>query len=151
MSEALDIAREQAFTRGIHVRLADNSEGEIIRNLVSKNGFTINGINWNDIYPYWLCATMDNEIIGCIQVCIGKPIGRLEILCVKPGISHIQKALTIKTLLLAGSETLRQAGAQMACGIIPFSEKSYKRILRSHGCVTISSGNMMIKALTNGK
>ncbi len=129
------------------IRLADNSEGDKIHALVISNGFTLEDLDWSKVYPYWLVAEHDGVIVGTIQVCPALPIGRIEMLSTRDDLSHQLRALTVRQLLLAATLTLRQMGAQMASGIVPFEMKKYKNILKKHGCVIASNGNLMVKKL----
>ena len=129
------------------IRLADNSEGEKIHALVISNGFTLEDLDWSKIYPYWLIAEHDGVIVGTIQVCPALPIGRIEMLSTRNDLSHQLTALTVRQLIIAASMTLRQAGAQMASGIVSFEMKKFQKILKKHGCVIAASGHLMMKRL----
>ncbi len=131
----------------IVIRLADNSEGHIVEKLTNENGFTLEGLDWTTIFPYWLVAVNENEIIGTIQVSQSRPVGRLELLSIKPNIDHRLRALTVKRLLLAGCASLKEGGAQMSMGMIPFEMKSYKKLLKKRGSIIVSNGNLMAKRL----
>ena len=130
----------------VNTRLAENKDGKKIKELVTSAGFNID-IPFDDIYPFWLVAEYENEIVGCIQTCIGKPIGRVEMLAAKKSLPHRICAIVVLQLLVTAINTLKQSGAVMASGVIPFTMKSYKRILRRYGCVTFATGNLMAKKL----
>jgi len=89
-------------------------------------------------------AELEGVIIGTIQVCPSRPIGRLEFLCVLKDVPDRVRILAIKKLLVTGVETLKMNGAQLVSGLIPFELKSYKNFLKKRGAVTVSSGNLMI-------
>ena len=59
----------------IEIGLASNEDGDGIHRLVLTSGFEIPGLDWHDIYPHWLVAEIEGKIVGCLQVCLGKPIG----------------------------------------------------------------------------
>ena len=129
------------------IRMALDVDGETIGDLVRENGFKDVGIDWSHVYPYWLVAEYEGEVVGCIQVRISIPIGGLEMLSIKQDLNHTLKSLIVKSLLLGGSSTLKQAGASMAAGLIPFEMKSYKKLLKRRGCVSIGVGNEMARRL----
>ena len=132
----------------VSIRLAKNEEGEKIHDLVNKNGFKINDLDWSDIHPFWLAAVDEEDsILGCLQVCVSRPIGRIEMLSVKPDVTPIERAIIVKSLIIAATITLKKGRAQLASGLIPFDMKSYKKILKKRGCVVIASGNLMAKKL----
>lgn len=135
--------------RKIGVRLAMNEDGNVIKGLLDTFILEsqLDDVDWTDIYPYWLIAESDGYPVGCIQVCPGKPIGRLEMLAVDQSLPHPVTAKIVQALLLQGLATLRKMGSQLASGMIPFEMKQYKKILRKRGAVVIFAGNALIKRL----
>ena len=125
------------------VTVAENEDGVKIGELVKSNGFEIE-VEWNDIYPYWLIAKWENEIIGCIQVLPGKPIGRMEMLAVDIDIPKVKRAQVVWRLLVSSVTLLRASGTQYASGMVLFNDKQYKKILKKRGAWTIGQGNIMI-------
>lgn len=128
----------------VKIRLAENSEGQIVKSLAGSNGFDAVEMDWSDIYPYWLVAEFEDEIIGTVQVCPSRPIGRLEMLHVIPEIKNGLRRIAVTMLLIAGVETLKSHGAQVVSGVIPFDLKSYKRFLKKRGAVSAGVGNIML-------
>lgn len=132
----------------VSVRLARNDEGNEVSDLVNKSGFKIDGLDWSNIHPFWLVATdSEDKIVGCVQVCISRPIGMVELLSIDLDVTPIERAVIVKSLLIAATLTLKKGGAQLASGMVPFEMKAYKKILKKRGCVTIASGNLMVKRL----
>ena len=142
---------------GFTIRLAQDADSERVHELVSAAGFAIEGVDWRELYPYWLVVEtrlrqgsggQDGlSIVGCLQVCPGKPIGRLELLAADKGLSHRDRANTVKLLVTSGMETLRQGGSKLASGIVPFEERAYKRLLKKRGAVVVATGNLMMARL----
>lgn len=132
---------------GLNIRMAQNTDGETIQSLVQHAGFTIDGIDWSDVYPYWLVAENGAGVIGCIQVLPAKPMGWLEMLGTDQALSDPQRAKAVKALVIAGSAMLKQAGAQLAIGVIPFEMRSYTKILKRRGARVVSRGNIIAKRL----
>ena len=131
----------------MNIRLAQNSDGETIQALVQHAGFAIDGIDWSDVYPYWLVAENGAGVVGCIQVLPAKPIGHLEMLSTRLD-NPREKARVVKRLVFSGMAALKTSGAQIAMGTVPFKLKSYKRVLENRGAVVVSRGNIMAKRLT---
>ena len=131
------------MNQDITIRLAQNSDGPRIGELVWESGYMVEDVDWTDIYPYWLVADVDGRLAGGLQVLPGKPMGRLELLAVEDALPHRTNALVVKSLILAGMATLTKAGAQLASGFIPFEYKSYKRMLKKRGGKVVAQGNMI--------
>lgn len=135
------------------IRMAQDDDGETIRELVTGAGFSIDDLDWSRVYPYWLVAESFDKssggagVIGCIQVCIGLPVGRLEMLGVARVLSDSQRAKAVKALLLYGAATLQQAGAGLAMGVIPFELRAYTKILTRRGVRVVNRGNIVAKRL----
>ena len=131
----------------ITVTLAQNGDGGVVENLVLHSGQTFEDLDWHDIYPHWLLARIEDEPAGCIQVCVSKPVGRLEILSISPDLDHRDRACVVKALVSQGMETLRLGGVGMAVGLIPFEFKGYKKLVKRRGGTVIGSGNLLARRL----
>ena len=133
--------------KAIEVRLAQNEDGDDIHRLLLSDGFEIEELDWHDIYPYWLVAEMDGRTVACLQVCLGKPMGRLEWLAYDHGLSHPSRARVIKAMVDQGFLVLKKHGAQVAAGLVDFEDKAFKRILKKRGGVVMVSGNLIVRRL----
>jgi len=133
--------------KNINVRLGENKEGHIIRDIVvGTYGDLWSDFDWTNIKPYWLVAEVDGEIKGCIQIFVGKPISMLEFLCFKKEVADGERALIIKALSKFGLTSLYGSGASAVVGTVPFFLKSWKKVLkRQWNGVIVSSGNVFMK------
>jgi hypothetical protein len=132
----------------VEIRLGKNGEGQRIKELLLADGVVgIEGLDWSRIEPYWLVADLDGEVVGCLQVCLGLPMGRLELLATDKEMPHRMRATVVRELLLQGVATLTRLGAGMATGMVSFDQKAYKKMLRRRGAVVIFSGNTYAKLL----
>ncbi len=134
----------KAGNQRITVGLASNDDGNAIRKLVGFPDHINEQIDWNDIYPYWLIALNDEtKVVGCVQVCLGKPVGRLEMLSLDESLTKVQKAKVTVRLTEQGFRTLKMHGVQYVSAVVPFEEKSYKKILKRRGGFVAMTGNLM--------
>ena len=131
----------------INIRLARNDEASQIQALLRPDNPLVDELDWSDIYPYWLVAEVDGKIVGCLQVCLGKPIGRLECLTLAPWLSSHRKGRVLQDLVFAGLATLRASGAGAASGMVSFENRVFKRWLKRHGWLVAYSGNLLVKSL----
>ena len=127
-----------------HISIALNSEGPAIKDLCIQAGFEdYTKLAFDDIYPYWLVAKLENKIVGAIQTLPGRPIGRLESLCYEPGLSDIDRTRVMRDLVSTGLATLKMGNATMASGMVLFHDKAFKRFLKKRGGFVLASGNIM--------
>lgn len=124
------------------ITMAENIDGEKIGELVKSNGFNID-VDWSNIHPFWLKATYKDEIIGCVQVLHGRPIGRIEMLAVKETLKHTQKAQLAWRLGVAGMAILHSGGAELACAVVPFTNKYLKNAIKKRGGKISTQGNII--------
>jgi GNAT superfamily N-acetyltransferase len=52
--------------------------------LLSENDLMIGGLDWSDIGDDWWVAIHKDDIVGCVQVLFGKPLGVINFLAVDP-------------------------------------------------------------------
>jgi hypothetical protein len=67
-----------------------------------KQHGALDTLQWDRIAPYWLVAEIGGEIVGALQTCPSRPIGRLEMLSLDRDLTHGAKALTVKALAYGG-------------------------------------------------
>lgn len=127
------------------VRLASNEDGARIKELFSGN---FDGLDWSDIYPHWIVAEKSGRIVGCINVAVSKPIGRLEFLGTDSTLSPHARGRIVRALIVQGLATLMRAGCSASVSQIPFELRTYKRLLKKHfGAVVVGQGNMVMRTL----
>lgn len=146
------ITKPKLAWKSVVVRVARNEAGGEIVKLLSANKVATQLLycKWDDIFPYWLIATLEDEVVGCIQTVPGKPYGYLDFLYVKPEVSNKVRAIAVKKLLLVGASQLRQLGCEYALGFVENSLKPYKQVLRNNGVVIGPQGNCIVKKLSEG-
>jgi hypothetical protein len=139
--------------QAVSIRVAQNEHGLAIRDLLVANGImeALAHGRWDDIFPFWLLAMNGDEIVGCIQMVAAKPYGFLEFMAVKPGVSTGVRAVTVKKLLHAGCQQLRELGSDFAVGTVPTTLKSYKNVLKRNGCLIGLQCNLTYKRLFVGE
>ena len=128
------------------IRVAQNDDGPRIGELARHSGFTVDGLDWSEVHPFWLVAE-DEKIIGALQIILAKPIGWLEMLVLDPELTELTRARVVKKLASAGMTALKGFGSQLVMFSVPFAEKPYKKALKKRGAVVTSSGNVLAKLL----
>ncbi len=135
---------------GIKIRVAADSDGPTIGALAWDNGFRLKGVTWDRVYPYWLVAELNHKIVGAVQISHGIPVARVETLCMDEKLSHRERAICARQILMAAMITLRSSGAQAITSLVPFKLKSYKRLIKNRGGKVVDSGNMIMFPLYGG-
>ena len=128
----------------VHISIASNFEGPAIKALCIQAGFgEYSRLAFDDVYPYWLVAKMDNIIVGAVQTLSGRPVGRLESLCYQSDLSDIDRTRVMGHLVSTGLATLKMDKATMASGMVTFQDKAFKKFLKKRGGRVLASGNIM--------
>lgn len=138
------------------IRIATNLDGQEIHDLVDEMtmqyGYTLPHCNWNKIEPFWYVAEIGGYLLGAVQICIGRPIGRIELLAIRPQLSHTKKAKVMKSLVYHAFCAMKLDGIELACMLVADKENEFSRILERWGARFAVKGKMMFFALdgTNG-
>lgn len=143
----------------IKIRLAIATDCEQVARLVREGGFEVDGIDWRDLGGNWIVAESPqpsavsdqqgrNGVVGCLQICPARPIGRLEFLCVDRALRKRERALVAGALVVQGLATLKIMGAQAASNVVGFDNKAFAKILRRRGAKVMTQGHMFIKMLS---
>lgn len=144
---ARDNFRVERALREVHVRFARDGEGMAIAQMVHCSHEAVPNVPWTKVYPSWIVAEKDGEVVGCVQVCYGVPIGRLEFLSFVPNLPYRTRALAVKALLDLGKLTLKKTGAVSVAGTVAFGQPGFKEILKRLGCVVGTSGNVFVQEI----
>jgi len=124
-----------------------NEEGEIVHALVDamtqQYGYTLPPCNWNRLAPFWYVAEVEQTIVGAVQICIGWPIGRIELLSVLPGLSHTNTAKVVKALLYHVFAAMARDGTHLACALVADKDNEFTRVLERWGCRFATQGKML--------
>ena len=135
----------------ITIRMAKNDEGDVIGDLVLRGcGFgAFDGwdIDWSDIEPYWFVAEAAGVPLGCVQVCPGKPIGRVEMLSVEPALTKREAGLVTKVLIGQAIMTARLYGGQGLSGVIFDENADFKQVAEHRGWFDGGGGHLYYKRI----
>jgi N-acetylglutamate synthase-like GNAT family acetyltransferase len=128
------------------LRLATNDDGKVIQNLCRACGFVeLDRADWTDIAPFWVVAEQEGRIVGALQVCDAKPVGRLEFMAVNPMLPDLDRSRVARLLGQYGDHVLKRRGIAYSCFHVAFEDKAMKRALKRRGAVVMQSGNLMLK------
>ena len=142
-----DVVRLARALREVKVRFARDSEGSVIAQMVHSSHEGVPNTSWEKVYPSWIVAEREGEIVGCVQVCHSVPIGRLEFLSFLPNLPYRTRALAVKALLNLGALALKKTGAHVLVGCLGFDQAHFRDLLKAEGCTVLMSGNIIGKAV----
>ena len=132
----------------IQIRLAKNSDGDAVAELMRKCGFfqwDNWSIDWSDLEPNWIVAEHDGVILGCIQVIPAKPIGRMEVLTIDPDLGHKTRGAVVKKLTDHAVATNWMYGAQVVSSMIPYSLESYFKVALNREWISLDEGHIVMR------
>ena len=105
----------------------------------------MDGLDMSELYPNWLVAVIDGDVVGCIQVLPAKPVGYIDFMAADKALDSKTRVRVFKKFETQCYAVLKANGSQAATYFIPFELKSYKRILKKRGAVVMASGNMLTR------
>lgn len=129
------------------VRIANKKDGDDINKILSDSGWNIGTYDFSEAYPFWLVCEKNGYVVGCVQVCISKPISYLEMMAATGGLSKRERAIVFRSLFYGGCGAVKKLGALSVSAMIAHEDKSWKRILERRGSVPVNSGTRLIKSL----
>lgn len=133
----------------VKIRLALDEAGPLIAGVLKENGIELPGADWSKVFPNWLIATVDDEVIGCLLVLPAKPVTYGEFLYTKPAAGFKLRAIAIRKLIAAGMTTAHQNGSSYVAGLVDFKNEKFHKILTQLNFVAVSPRMMMAKRLPN--
>lgn len=125
----------------VTIRLAEIADADSLRALVDLGGYEA---DWENSTDGWLVAEVHGDVVACVQLCFGKPVGRLELLHIRNDLNARDRALVVMSIARAGMFALWQAGSEIVTCMVPFEEKGWKRVLKKRfGAQVSNSGNLL--------
>jgi hypothetical protein len=126
------------------IRLARDEESLEILNLFTVNRDRMNEADWTNVYPYWAIAIDDGVVIAALQMCMSRPIGRVENLLVKKDINKITATKAAHRLIKFAEAAMKANGCSSIAGYVIFKNKPIKNLIKKHyGAVVVGSGSML--------
>lgn len=129
----------------VNIRAANPADAAAVKTLLAAGGMDL-PVAFDDIEGYWLVAERSGRVIGCLQICYGRPIGCLEMLAIDDKAGQA-RGVAIRELMLTGMAVLAKNGSKFVRGFVPFAHKKYKRVLKSHGVQVADQGNLMLRRI----
>jgi hypothetical protein len=138
--------RAQRVRDMVEVRLAVNAAGPQIAEILKANGIELD-TKWDDVFPHWLIACVDDLVFGCCQVVFSKPVGYVEFLAVHPDAPFKLKAIGLRKLMYQSMNSLYAYGAQYVGGVVAEDNKKFAPIIEKMGFVKTYPADMFVKRL----
>ena len=107
------------------VRFARNKDGPRIGEMQAAEfvGWDVpqlTDVDWSKV-DNWLVAEVEKKIVGCLQLCHGRPIGYTELLCVDRNFPASVIVSAVDNLIGRAHLELIKAGSQSMMGCAPMA------------------------------
>ena len=139
--------RAQVMRDKVVIRLALDETGPRIAEILKENDIVLPHADWSKVFPHWLIATVDDDVVGCLQVMPAKPVGWCEFLFVKPSAPFKIRAIAIRKLIISGMATIKAGGCAYVAGMVDTRNKKFSDVLTKLNFLRGSDHMMMIKRL----
>lgn len=140
-------SRAQVVRDSVVVRLAVAEAGPMIAEILKENDIELNGADWSKVFPHWLIATEGDQVIGCVQVVMSKPIGYLEFLFVRPSVSFKLRAIALRKLAIQGMATLYHGGSQYVAGMVAVKDQKFLDVIEKLNVKPLYTAHLVCKRL----
>ncbi len=139
--------RAQVLREKVKVRLATDETGPEIAAILQGHNIVFPGTDWSKVFPSWLIATVEDEVVGCILVLPGKPFGFLEFLFTRKTAPYKVRVLAFQKLIEQGAATLKLAGCSYALGTVEPGNKAFLDILKKYYALHVGSAELLARRL----
>ena len=91
----------------------------------------------------WWIAEVDGAPVACVQMLLGRPVGRLESFHAEESLTPRRKAEALSALVKSACAGLYLTGSQGVMCFVRFENKGMKRFVKRHfGAKVLESGNL---------
>lgn len=139
--------RAKTLNDRVKIRMATDEAGPLIADVLKENNVVLPGADWSRVFPHWLIATVNDYVIGCIQVMPAKPAGWLEFLFTRKKAPFKLRVIAFKKLLEQGAGTLQLAGCSYVAGTVEPGNKAFLDILKKYSALHAGDVALMARRL----
>jgi len=147
LSERPHRTRAEVIRDSVKIRLALDETGPLIAEVLAENGIELPDADWSKIFPHWLIATVNDDVVGCCQVLASKPVGYVEFLFVKPSAPFKIRAIAIRKLIIQSMATIQMNGSSYLGAILDAKNEKFRNVLEKLNFVKSANNIMMAKRL----
>ena len=125
-------------------------EGEQIRGLVAQTGMDLADLpieSWHNLFPYWIAAKRGDTVLGAVQCTPGRPVGRLELMCVEKELGDRERGRIVRALITQGMRVLQAQGSLVMTAMVSHQDKGFKRAMKKRGFKVLLTGSTLGRAL----
>lgn len=140
-------SRSQIIRDSVEIRLAVNEAGPAIAAVLKENGIVLERADWSKVFPHWLIATVGDDVVGCCQVIVSKPVGYVEFLFVRPSVNFKLKAIAIRKLMVQSLATLRLADCAYVGATVSQANKKFSDVIAKIDFVKAFPGDLFVKKM----
>ena len=90
---------------------------------------------------------MEGNIIGAMNIGFGRPIGRIEMLCLDKSITVRQRGRAATKLFEKATSLLRESGSQIVMSLISDRNERFQKLVARHGAQAIDEGKFFVYLL----
>ena len=148
-TEIIKRTRANVLRDKVKIRLALDETGPMIAEVLKANGIELPGADWSKVFPSWLIATVDDEVIGVLQVMPAKPVSYCEMLFTKPKAPFKLRAIAARKLILQGISTAFHNGSSYVACNVDFGNEKFEGVLEKLTVVRMSERTLFVKRLKN--
>ena len=135
-------------TEQLTVRWAKEGEGPEIQAILQADGWNpLNELDWSKCETSWFVAERDGLLLGAVQVCMGIPVARLEMLAIDPLLSQSERAIVMRDLMAHAQLAAKMFGATAVSFMIGDDMTGFQYIVTRRGAVRISTGGIFIRRI----
>jgi len=132
----------------VRLAVAQPVHGEAIRRLVKADALEgLEHLDWTNLGGQWLVVLKGDDVVGCIQVLPGRPIGRVDFMVLDDSLTHREKSEATSMLIQQVTMLLRMAGVGAMISVVPDDPNGWPVVLERRGWVPVADGMMMIRRL----
>ena len=111
------------------VRFATPTDTPVLARLVDTGPWKV---DWSGCTEGWLLAQRpDGTVVGAVNILLGQPVGRVELLSLQVGLTDREKHAAALELARTAIAALWQYGSQVISAHVAFGDKGFKRLIKT--------------------
>lgn len=126
------------------IRWAKDNDALHVQSLLLDSGIVLENADWTGIGRTWLLVESNDKPVACLAYHPGRPLARLDFLCVAKNLENLSKGRVVRSILDAAFAVCALHGSSFVSGVIPYDMPEWGDVVVRRGGKVVNEGWMYI-------
>ena len=128
-------------------RIATRRDSPAIKALLANQSVQVDGLDWDNVTPFWVVYDKQGETVACAQLLMAKPMGQINHLCVKEDMNGSSRARVVNRISDEATKLFQKAGLHHIGWFVSHNNRAVKKAVKRRGASAFTSGSIYVSKI----